>query len=248
VTVFRRRNRKQETVPAGDTAPAGEALPASPQTGTSPEQAVPGRESGPWDVEVAPADGVDRIDLGALKVPTIEGTEIRLEADEDGQITSVLLVSEGSALQLGGFAAPRSEGIWDEVRTEIHDGIAAEGGTPREVDGPHGTELHAELDTPDGRQTVRFVGYDGPRWFVRGVFSGVAGTDAGAAPALDAALLGTIVVRGGDPLPVRDPLSLQLPREVLEAQQTVAEEDAREAARRQAPTLPERGPEITETR
>ncbi|HEV7825698.1 MAG TPA: DUF3710 domain-containing protein [Mycobacteriales bacterium] len=234
MTVFRRRNRKQEDV----TADA--AAQAAVESGETPE--APARAGGPWDADAAPDDGVDRLDLGALRVPTLEGTEIRLEADEDGQITSVLLVSEGSALQIGAFAAPRTEGIWSEVRGEILAGIAAESGAPREVDGPYGDELQAELDTPDGRQLVRFVGFDGPRWFLRGVFSGAAGTDAGAAPALDRALLGTVVVRGGDPLPVRDPLPLHLPREVLDAQRAAAEEDERRL------TLPERGPEITETR
>ncbi|HEY0485673.1 MAG TPA: DUF3710 domain-containing protein [Mycobacteriales bacterium] len=235
MTVFRRRNHNQPDAPAEDTA----AVPAEAE-GTAEPLA---RELGPWDVEDVPDDGVDRIDLGALRVPTIEGTEIRLEADADGQITSVLLVAEGSALQIGAFAAPRTEGIWDEIRGEIRDGIAGEGGSPREADGPYGAELHAELETPDGRQVVRFVGFDGPRWFLRAVFSGRAGSDTAAAPALDRALTGTVVVRGGDPMPVRDPLALHLPREVVEAQRAAEEEEESRRLR-----LPERGPEITETR
>jgi hypothetical protein len=231
VTVFRRRNRKQDEV-APDRAEAAETTEAG-------EPAVP--VHGPWDVGAVPDDGVERIDLGALRVPTPEGAELRLEADDAGQITTVLLVAADSALQLGVFAAPRNEGIWDEVREEIVTGIASEGGTARDVEGIHGTELHADLATPEGRQRVRFVGYDGPRWFVRGVFTGAAGRDEAAAGLLTDALRGVVVVRGDEAMPVRDPLPLQLPREVVESQHAAEEEQKRL-------TLPERGPEITELR
>lgn len=234
--MFRRRNRKRDDATATEV-PDGTAVDENAEPGT-PAGAL--RSQGPWDVDDAPADDLERIDLGALRVPTLVGTELRLEADEAGQITSVLLVASDSALQVGVFAAPRNEGIWDEVRSEIRDGITAEGGKPTEVDGADGAELHAELMTPDGRQTVRFVGYDGPRWFVRGVFSGAAGTDPAAAPELVEALRGVVVVRGGDPMPVRDPLPLRLPRDVVESQKAADEEQRLE--------LPQRGPEITETR
>jgi hypothetical protein len=247
VTVFRRRNRKRDETGAGDEATepgteAGAGSAAGTGGAVGSAGAAPAATSGPWDVDDVPDDGVERIDLGALRVPTLDGTELRLEADEAGQITTVLLVSADSALQIGVFAAPRNEGIWDEIRAELRDGIIAEGGKPRETEGRHGTELHAELDTPEGHQLVRFIGYDGPRWFVRGVYSGAAGTDENAAGPLDEALSGVVVVRGGDPMPVRDPLPLRLPREVIESQH----EAQQEAARRPQP--PTRGPEITETR
>src|SRR6185503_6696543 len=75
-------------------------------------------DRGPWDVTEAP-DGAAQLDLGALRVPAIEGVEVRVQADPDGRIQQVVLVHGDSALQLGVFAAPRSEGIWDEVRGEI---------------------------------------------------------------------------------------------------------------------------------
>jgi hypothetical protein len=234
VTVFRRRNRKQDDAEVGEAA-------ENTVTGEDTLEAPVALDHGPWDVDAAPDDGVERIDLGALRVPTPEGTELRLEADDAGEITTVLLVGAESALQLGVFAAPRNEGIWDEVRGEIADGIQTEGGSARAVEGDHGTELHAELAAPEARQRVRFVGYDGPRWFVRGVFTGAAGVDAAAAGVLDDALRGVVVVRGGEPMPVRDPLPLRLPREVMESQ-AAAEEEQKKL------TLPERGPEITELR
>ena len=76
------------------------------------------RAEGPYDVTEAP-EGIAQLDLGALKVPAVEGVEVRVQADNDGKIQQIVLVFEESALQLGVFAAPRSEGIWDEVRARV---------------------------------------------------------------------------------------------------------------------------------
>ena len=75
------------------------------------------------------------------------------------------------------FAAPRTEGIWDGVRAEIRSGITKQGGTADEVEGPLGTELRTKVPVraADGSQAVqpaRFIGVDGPRWFLRGVITG----------------------------------------------------------------------------
>src|SRR3954464_7561808 len=66
---------------------------------------------GPYDVADAPT-GVELLDLGSLRIPAIGGIEIRVQANPDGQIQQVVLVNGESALQLGVFAAPRSQGIW----------------------------------------------------------------------------------------------------------------------------------------
>lgn len=170
---------------------------------------------GPYDIGTEP-DDVERLDLGSLKVPVPRGVELRVQADPDGQIQQVLLISGASALQLGVFAAPRTEGVWDEVRADIrkqlfNDGVAAE-----ESAGPYGPELRARVRTPDGLTDIRFVGIDGPRWMVRAVYQGPAATDAEAALPLDAVVHGLVVDRGAEAMPVRDPLPLRLPREVAE--------------------------------
>jgi hypothetical protein len=62
---------------------------------------------------------------------------------------------------------------------------------------------------------VRFIGVDGPRWFLRAMLVGVVATeDAKAEPYLRA-LREVVVVRGNDPLPVREPVELRLPRDVV---------------------------------
>jgi hypothetical protein len=84
------------------------------------------------------------------------------------------------------------------------------------LDGPFGTELHGKLPGDGGAAVpVRFIGVDGPRWFLRAMLIGAVATeDAKAEPYLRA-LRNVVVVRGNDPLPVREPVELRLPRDVV---------------------------------
>lgn len=102
--------------------------------------------------------------------------ELRVEVAGDA-IVAATVVLRDSAVQLQAFAAPKNEGIWGEVREEIASGITQQGGIIDEVEGPLGWELRAQVpvqlpDGTNGVQLVRFVGVDGPRWFLRGVISG----------------------------------------------------------------------------
>ncbi|MCP2324757.1 hypothetical protein HDA40_003264 [Hamadaea flava] len=171
---------------------------------------------GPYDQAEAPA-GVARLDLGALLVPAIDGVDLRVQADAEGIIQQVVLVHGDSALQLGVFAAPRGEGIWDEVRAEIRKSLFDDGVAAEEEPGVYGTELRARVRTPDGLTDLRFVGVDGPRWMVRGVYQGPAAVDPGTAEPLVECLQGLVVARGPEAKPVREPLLLRLPREMADA-------------------------------
>ncbi len=236
--MFRRRSNKgsarSEEATAKDSA---ETSAGAAGTADDAESAAAERADGPWDVAEVPDDDLVRIDLGGLRVPAPEGIELRVEADPTGTVAAVLLIDGASTLALGAFAAPRRQGIWAEVRTELLASLRADGGDGKDCEGPFGTELAATVVAPEGRQLARFVGIDGPCWFLRGVFTGPAATDPNQATALEQALRQVVVFRGGDALPVRDPLPLVLPPEVIE-------KAAEEAAR--PPAAPERGPEITE--
>jgi hypothetical protein len=179
------------------------------------DPAGPPRAAGPYDIDEV-AGEPEGLDLGSLRVPVPQGVELRVQADPDGQIQQVLLARGDSVLQLGVFAAPRSEGIWDEVREDIRKQLYADGVAAEESDGEYGIELRARVRTPDGLADIRFVGIDGPRWMVRAVYQGPAATDPDAAGPLDQALRGLVVDRGSAAMPVRDPLPLRLPREVAE--------------------------------
>jgi hypothetical protein len=163
-----------------------------------------------------PSDGVERLDLGALRIPADAGLEIRVEVDQQGQVAAVNLVNDSGQMQLGVFAAPRNEGIWTDVRKEIKASISSQGGTASEQDGEFGPELVGKLPAPGGFTPVRFLGIDGPRWFLRAMLAGTPATAEAAASVFIDTFRSLVVVRGSEPLPVREPVPLVLPREAAE--------------------------------
>lgn len=187
---------------------------------------------GPYDIAVAPDDGLPRVDLGALKVPNLPDTSIGIEAAPNGQIIRVQLENAGSRLQLAAFAAPRTEGIWDEVREEIRAALLAGGAKVVDVEGDYGPELAARVTPQPGAPAldVRHVGIDGPRWFVHAVFVGPAATKPDQSPLLTA-LRGLVVERDREARPVKEALPLRLPAEAAEQ---LAAQMAAEAAKARA--------------
>jgi hypothetical protein len=228
-----------ETQEAVADASADEAAAPGSAGATS---AVPGRgATGPFDVsEIKDQDGY--VDLGALLIAPAEGLQLRLEVEEATQrVVAVTMDLNGSSLQLQAFAAPRSEGLWDEIREQIGQSVGSQGGQIEEIQGGFGTELLAKLpaggaDGSLGYRVARFIGVDGPRWFLRGVFGGEAAVDRDAAAGLESLFRQIVVVRGENPMPPRDLLQLRLPK------------DNAVPAPQSAPDLerPERGPEITQ--
>jgi hypothetical protein len=192
-----------------------------PETSESVEEAAPDpRAEGPFDaseVEDLDLEADDRIDLGALKVAGMPGMELGLQVDEgSGVVQAVLLMLDDSALELRAFAAPKTSGIWDEVRQEIMDEAARMGGTATETDGPFGTELVlvVPVEDPEGQvfsQTSRVIGVDGPRWLLRATVLGRAAVEPDAAAPMEETLRNVVVVRGNEPMAVREGLPLQLP-------------------------------------
>lgn len=205
------------------------------------------RTQGPWDVDEAD-DDVARVDLGALRVPGVPGMELRMEIDKATDVVSAASVSvDGSQLQLQAYAAPRTDGIWDEIREEIAASVVQQGGSVDDLPGPFGRELLARLPvrTAEGRtghRPARFLGVDGPRWFVRGVVTGKAAVEPDAAAVLEKVFAGIVVVRGTEAHAPRDLLGLRLPGPVATASEPEPEQQ-------DAGFDPlERGPEITEIR
>ena len=242
--VFRRRRAADEGEPVVDTAPEPAAADASvPAAAPTPPQ-------GPWDAADAPEDDTPRIDLGAIHVPAPDGVELRVDV-QDQLVINATLVHGPNAIQIQAFAAPKRSGIWLEVRDEIAASVRESGGSVELADGPLGPELHARVTPPPpdqggppagtGPQSLRFIGVDGPRWFLRGLLTGPAATDEGQARRLIDLFRGTVVHRGGEAMAPRELLPLRLPKDAMQhAPQP-------EADRRTLDML-ERGPEITETR
>jgi hypothetical protein len=234
------------------TAAASERKSETPETAQAPQRS----QNGPFDrSEVDSLDG--RLDLGALWLMGVPGMELRLDVEEGSQsVVAVTAALDESTVHLQAFAAPRSEGIWDDIRTELAASITGQGGTADKTWGPLGSELRAQMPglDADGRTVlspVRFIGVDGPRWFLRAVLSGPAASDDEAASALLDVVRATVVVRGDEAMAPREVLPLKLPEQV-DAQPGAAEDVAgQEPPEKHPPALDDfkpfdRGPEITE--
>ena len=241
------RSRDSAAEESAEAAPGAPGSPdAAAEAQPEPEAADP-RAHGPWDVSEVDGRG-GRMDLGGLWIRGAPGMELRLEVDKaTSQVNAATAVLGESALQLQAFAAPRSAGLWDEIRAEIAAAVEGQGGTAEEHEGDLGTHLRTRMPSqaPDGRAVfapATFVGVDGPRWFLRGVLSGRAAIDEAAAVPLLEVLRETVVVRGSDPMAPRELLPLSLPRDVATTPEPSADEEG--------PSLDpfERGPEITEVR
>jgi hypothetical protein len=156
------------------------------------------------------------VDLGGVKIVPRADLQLRLEV-EDGtaRIVAVAMDYFGSTLQVQPFAAPRTSGLWAEIRDQIVDQIQKQGGTTRIADGPFGPEVLAQIpatvDGETGARLVRFIGVDGPRWFLRGVISGDAAVNPEAASHVEDLFRSVVVVRGNTPMPPRDLIPLHMP-------------------------------------
>jgi hypothetical protein len=183
------------------------------------------RADGPYDIDEVDleADNEDdppRIDLGSMVLTGFPGAELRLQvAEETQQIVSAMLVTSDSALELGAYAAPRSGGLWVELRDEMIESATDSGGSAALVEGPFGVELRRLLpvSAPDGEQGYqpsRMWVVEGPRWLLRGIVYGQAALEDGVeSPVAEllAAFRHVVVRRGDEPMAPGDLLPLQMP-------------------------------------
>ncbi|MCR2792711.1 DUF3710 domain-containing protein [Microbacterium sp. zg.Y625] len=185
-----------------------------------PSKAAPGDRAANGPFDESEANPVrPYIDLGGIKVLPREGLNLRLEVEEQTKrIVAVGLDYADSTLQVQPFAAPRSTGLWDETREQIRQQVRQQGGRVEEREGPLGAELLAEVPVvaagdgaPAGMRLARFVGVDGPRWFLRGVIGGAATSDTDAAERVEDLFRSLVVVRGNTPMPPRDLIPLKMP-------------------------------------
>lgn len=213
------------------------------------------QHSGPYDVSVAPDDEIARVDLGGLRIPIVDNMQLHLEGHNEESnsfaLAIVVLEERQAALQLMAVAAPRSGGFWLEVMEELENEITNAGGQMvRKEDGRFGPELLGNVPAQDaegnsGFQAARFIGAEGPRWFIRGMLMGTAATDEGMGEFFEDIISGCVVDRGERPMAPGDLIPLTPPAG-LETEEMVEEDD--EDARFEDLEPFERGPEITETR
>jgi hypothetical protein len=166
-----------------------------------------------------------------VKILPREGLQLRLEVEEGSKrVVAVGLDYAGSTLQVQPFAAPRSSGLWHEIRQQIADQIDKQGGTTRLTVGPFGPELLAEIPVSGGEggstRLARFVGVDGPRWFLRGVIAGEGAVNQEAAAKIEELFRAVVVVRGSTPMPPRDLIPLHMPQAASVQQDAPTETNA----------------------
>ena len=207
---FRRRTQAE----VGDPTPEAGAAEEAGQGASEP--AAP---SGPYDAEALGDDGIERVDLGSLLIPPVEGAELRIQVDErTQQVQAVLLAGSDGALELRAFSAPRNGDLWSQVRPQLAADMARRGGTATEQEGRFGTELSCRLtvqsaDGRTGEQPSRIVGINGSRWMLRATFLGKPALDAETASQWEDTLSAIAVRRGDHAMPVGDPLPVVLPEQ-----------------------------------
>ena len=86
-------------------------------------------DSGPFDeAEANPVRPY--VDLGGVKVLPREGLHLRLEVEEGTKrVVAIGLDYASSTLQVQPFAAPRTSGLWHEIRAQIGVVYAADSET-----------------------------------------------------------------------------------------------------------------------
>lgn len=192
------------------------------------------RDAGPYDIDEVdlddePEDDELRIDLGSMVVTGFAGAELRLQVSEENQqIVSAMLISSNnnSALELGAYAAPRSGGLWAELRDEMITAATEVGGDASLAPGPFGVELRRLLPvtTPEGEegyQPSRMWVVEGPRWLLRGIIYGEAALTEGVEPPVDELLTAfrrVVVRRGDEAMAPGDLLPLSMPDNLVAAE------------------------------
>lgn len=223
---FRRKSKTegQTEVPETTAETTGEA--AGDNAATIDGVQAPSGPRGPYDIDEIPADAapMNRVDLGSLHIPAVEGLELRLQVDEStGQIAAVLLTGEEGAIELRAFAAPRNGDLWGEVLPQLVADVQQRGGQVAQRDGNFGPELVCQLSVtmPDGQEGVqpsRILGINGPRWLLRVTFLGRPAVEPEVGEAWEQVLHHVVVSRGKTAMPKGEALPIVIPPE---AQQVV---------------------------
>jgi hypothetical protein len=180
--------------------------------GTSKSQPIDRQTAGPFDitelVQVRPS-----IDFGAIQLPMRDDVVYKLEVEEStNRVVALSVEYGGSLLQLQAFSAPAAEGVWHDIRAALDNSISVQGGKTESVVGPLGPELNAQIPTQDGgSRLAKFIGVDGPKWFLRGVITGLALADTLSMSHMIDIFRSVAVVRGSAPMPPKELLDLVAP-------------------------------------
>jgi hypothetical protein len=242
MALFKRRQASQEAAGGDDQADEDGRTDEDGRADRGDDTA-----SGPYDEAERPSlEGM--ADFGAIRLPLRSDVKVSAQvAKASGRPLSVSLSKDGSQLELQAYAAPKTLGIWEEGLDDLAKSVAQQGGRAERREGRFGPELVAEVPQKTaqgrtGKQVIRFIGVDGPRWLLRGAITGKAARDPAAGGPLEDLFAQVVVARGDTARPPREPLPLNLPG------MAGAGETAESADPADPTALLRRGPEITEVR
>jgi hypothetical protein len=204
MVVFGRRSGKDdsEDTPVGQSGER--AASADEQTSEELEEL-----EGPFDIDDFDDPAIAelaRLDLGSVLIPMPEAGQLQVELTESGVPSAIWVVTPNGRFTIAAYAAPKTGGLWREVAGELAESLRKDAAKVSIKDGPWGREV---VGTATG--AVRFIGVDGYRWMIRCVINGSHETMEALEHEARAALADTVVRRGDTPLPVRTPLTVQLP-------------------------------------
>ena len=234
----------------GDDAAAGERMTGQIPEETSMTYEGRGEEYGPWDIDEDNAPDFDEyMSLGAFYIPFVRGIQLRIKASRaDNTLLGATVTIGRSSLELEAFAAPKTLGLWDDVREDLIEGNA----NAKEVPGIFGAEIELPVKLDNGKvHTTRIVGVDGPRWMLRGIFSGPAAEDPKSPEAeiLNRFFSDIVVDRGEEPLAPRDLIPMAPPLTPNERRERdAAQQDGKGAQLPGKPEGPFNSDQETETK
>ncbi len=201
---------------------------------------------GPFDIDDfddPSVAAVGRLDLGSVLIPMPEAGQVSVEVNEAGVPNAVWVMTPNGRFTVAAYAAPKTAGLWREVATELADSLRKDVPKVTIEDGPWGREVVGVAAADQGQSpgVVRFIGVDGYRWMIRCVVNGPQDNIKALADQARNALADTVVRRGETPLPVRTPLTVQLPEPMAAQLRAAAEQAAQQAqqAGQQQPPPPE---------
>ncbi len=220
-----RFDEDSKTAKASDSSDVDESDDAPQNDGSSDDDSSDNDDSstkdnlleptGPWDIDDPDAPDYDEmVNLGAFYLPVISGAELRLKAapsadPSDPTIIGATLTLGDSSLELEAFAAPKTMGLWEDIRQELLDSNPQ----ASEEEGTFGQEVTLPVTVKGKTYISLIVGVDGPRWMLRGIFTGPAASSEGQEwDALSACFSDIVVDRGQEPLAPRDLLPMTLPQ------------------------------------
>lgn len=247
------RKKRSKDAQADSSAVAktdSQETPESPEEDTA--AASDPRALGPWDESELKGERQDYLDLGCILLKPVTGMAVRMDLDEKSQRPRALNVDyQDGSVQLQAFSAPKSSGLWDDVRRELMEGLRRDHGQVTVSEGPLGLQVNAKFSATTasgqpGYRLARFVGIDGPRWFLRAVYTGGAATPSTTAEVLDDLVRSLVIVRGHDPMPPRDLLQFKVPENATPRSPDGETPDQPVHDPQPPASAPRRGPEITE--